>query len=151
VIPIQLGDDKDFDIIRQLLADSGFTEADIVRRFGLQDLEDFEKDTDIKQVEPSDDSAAGVLVRLFIEGRYVNEQLARARLSTAAVQAMARLGLIGSDEDEPDCIEATVALYQTAGVYIVSDRWNTPDRTPFAVSPDIVYSAIVSNAQRFPL
>jgi SAM-dependent methyltransferase len=149
VIPLQLGEDRDFDIVRELLADSGFTEAETIRRLGLEDMEDFENDTDRKQIEPFEDSAAGVLIRLFIEGRYVNEQLARAKLSTAAVQAMERLGLIGSDEDEPDCIEATVALYQTADVYIVSDRWNTPDRTPFAVSPDIVYSAIVSNAQRF--
>jgi methylase of polypeptide subunit release factors len=40
-------------------------------------------------------------------------------------------------------------LYQTADVYIASDRWNTPDRTPFVVSEDIVYSAMVANAQRF--
>lgn len=149
MIPIQPGEERDFDTIRRLLADSGFTQAETIRRLGIEDLEDFEKDTDRQQIEPFEDSAAGVLIRLFIEGRYVNEQLARARLSTAAVQAMERLGLIASDEDEPDCIEATVALYQTADVYVISDRWNTPDRAPFAVSADIVYSAIVSNAQRF--
>jgi methylase of polypeptide subunit release factors len=149
LIPIQLGSDADFETVRRLLADSNFTEAEIVRRLGLDDLEDFEKDTDREQIEPFEDSAVGLLMRLFVEGRYVSEQLARARLSTAGVQALERLGLITSDEDEPGCLEATVALYETADVLIISDRWNMPDRTPFLVSPDIVYSAVVSNAQRF--
>jgi methylase of polypeptide subunit release factors len=149
VIPIELGDDADFDTLRKLLDKSGFTEAEIIRRFGIGDIADFEDDTNREQIESYAESATGVLIRLFIEGRYVNEQLARAKLSTAALQAMERLGVITSDEDEPDCIEATVALYPTADVFITSDRWNTPDRTPFVVCPDIVYSAIVANAQRF--
>jgi SAM-dependent methyltransferase len=149
VIPIRLGDDGDFEILRTALRGAGFNEAEIARRFGLQKIADFEEDTARPQIEPFEEAAAGILTRLFVEGGYAPEDVTRSHLGNAAVDAMDRLGLIARDEDEPGTVEATVALYETVGVCTISDRWNTPDRTPFIAFPDIVYPCIVSNAQRF--
>jgi SAM-dependent methyltransferase len=146
---IQLGSAGDFGTVRDALERSGFTEAEICRRFGIASLDQFEVEADRPQMLASDTDAAGVLVRLFVEGRYTDVSLLTSLLGTDALQSMSELGMLEHDPDAPDQIAATVGLYQTSGIYIVSDRWNRPDRGPFRPAPDVVYPAIVSNTQRF--
>jgi hypothetical protein len=67
---IQLGSAEQFQIVRNTLERSGFTEAEICRRFGIETLDQYEVEADRPQVLPSDTDAAGMLVRLFVEGRY---------------------------------------------------------------------------------
>jgi methylase of polypeptide subunit release factors len=149
VSTIQLVSNDDFTNIRQALTGSGFTEREAARRLGMNHIADFENDADREQIEPYQETAVGTLIRLFIEGRFVNERLLRDRIGNGAVDAMFRAGLITMFENGDGNIGAAVALYDTVGVYIISDRWNTPDRSAFPVQPDIVYPAIVANAQNF--
>jgi hypothetical protein len=149
VIPLQLGNESDFTVARTALEDAGFNEAEIIRRFGLGKISDFEEDADREQIEAFEETAAGILTRWFVEGRYANEKVARARLGDAAVDAMQRLGMIDRDDIEPEALKSTVSMYHTAGVYTISDRWNMADRSTFTGFIDIVYPCLVSNAQRF--
>lgn len=146
---IQLGSAGQFDAVRTVLERSGFTEAEICRRFGIDSLDQFEVEADRPQVLSWENDPAGALMRLFVEGRYVDLPRLTSLLGADAVQAMSDLGLLEHDPNASEQIAATVGLYQTWGVYVVSDRWNRPDRTPFRASSDVVYPAIVSNTQRF--
>jgi methylase of polypeptide subunit release factors len=146
---IELLGEDDFALLRQTFTDCRFTESESARRLGINHIAEFENDADREQIEPYDQSGAGVLIRLFMEGRLVNEPLLRDRIGNPSVDAMHRAGLITAAESGSGDVQGTVSLYETAGVYVISDRWNTPDRTPFPVRSDIVYPAIVANAQNF--
>jgi methylase of polypeptide subunit release factors len=143
-----LGSDAEFESVRTLLDSSTYTEAEICRRFGIETLERFEEEIDRPQVMPAEDRT-GLVVRLFIEGQYVELAKLAQCIDDDTVQAMANLGLIERDPGDSERVAATVALYPSAGVYVVSDRWNRPDRAPFNPGADVVYPAIVSSAQRF--
>lgn len=146
MIPLHIGSEQDFAALRALFLDADFTAHTVERRFGLETLGHFDEDFDRAQIEPWDNSPAGVLIRIFIELHIVDEAAARSQLSPESLDALERLGLIDRTEGK---IAARAALYPTAGVWIASDLWQRPDRTPFQPQPDIVYSAIVANAYRF--
>jgi methylase of polypeptide subunit release factors len=149
LIPVHVGTDSQFALVRDVLIQSGYTEPELCRRLGINTLSEYERDTSREQYEPYEESAAGVLVRLFVDGRYAEVRIAEERLGAEALQAMSDLGLVLRNEDDLDLLLSPVSLYPTHELYIVSDRWNTPDRSPYMPVPDIVYPAIVSNAQRF--
>jgi hypothetical protein len=146
---LQIGTEEQFSALRELLRRAKYDEAQLCARFGIESLEKFEEEFDRAQVEDFEKDAAGVLIQLFVEGHWVDTALVERWFGTEALQAMADLGLIESNPDEAGQIASTVALYPTAGIWIVSDRWNLPDRSPYKPKEDVVYPAIVSNAQRF--
>jgi SAM-dependent methyltransferase len=142
-----LGTDEQFAAVRACLERAGFDEVTLCSRLGIASLENFEEDFERTQAEDHGRDAAGILIELFVEGFYVERAELVAQLGADAVAAMDGLGLlVEGDEGE---VASTVALYPTVDVWIASDRWNTPDRVPYKTPEDVVYPAIVSNAQRF--
>jgi SAM-dependent methyltransferase len=144
-----LGTDQHFQTLRGVLEHANFTEAEMCRRYGIESLEQYEIEADRDQVIPFDTDAMGVLLRLFVDGLYVPLTVLEKHISSEALEAMVSLGLIESDPSDPGQISSTVSLYPSGGVLLISDRWNHPDRRPFRPTTDVVYPAIVSNAQRF--
>lgn len=135
-----------FAVARELLTAHHFVEDEILRKLGIGQSAELEDETDREQIEPWQETGTGVLVRLFLEGRYADRATAQDRLGTAGVQALHSLGLVA---DSGDQLYAPVAMFHTAGVWGISDRWNQPDRGWFHVREDIVYSSLVANAQRY--
>lgn len=146
---LRIGSPDQFSTLRHSLELAEYDERQLCDRFGLESLEKFEEEFDRSQIESFEKDAAGILLQLFIEGHYIDVALAERRLGSAALQAMADLGLIERHPSNHHEIASTVALYPTAGVWIASDRWNRPDRSAYKPAEDVVYPAIVSNAQRF--
>ncbi|MDZ4802601.1 MAG: class I SAM-dependent methyltransferase [Bryobacteraceae bacterium] len=142
---LRIGTDAEFATVRACLESAGLDEARLCERLGIASLENFEEDFERAEMDDWEADATGVLIQLFVEGHYVDRSVAAARLGAESLTAMFALGLIEGDE----MLAATVALYPTAGVWIASDRWNSPDRTPYKTPQDVVYPSIVSNAQRF--
>jgi carbamoyltransferase len=146
---VKLGSQELFRTVREALDSAGYDEATVCRLFDIESLEHFEEEFEREQANPSDDSAAAALTRLFIQGHYVDAELLLRLLNSEALQAMADLGLLEHHPHNESEISSTVSLYPTDGVYLISDRWNRPDRSAFVPGADVVYPAIVSNAQRF--
>jgi methylase of polypeptide subunit release factors len=143
---MRVGSRKQFKDLKDFFKAANFTEDEVCRRFGIAALEEFDSVFDREQVAPHDDAASGILTRLFIEGAYVSVELAQRVLPSEAFDLFGALGLV---EQTDENLAATLALYPICNVYIASDRWKKPDRSPFLPQSDIVYSALVSNAQRF--
>jgi len=146
---LQIGTDHDFAAVRDLLIHANYHEAEFCARLGIASLSEFEEEFDRVQIDDFRKDAHGVLIQLFVEGKYVDEALARERFGEQALTAMASLGMLQRNPASDGEICSTIALYPTAGVWVASDRWNNPDREPYQAAVDIVYPAIVSNAQRF--
>ena len=146
---VKLGSPGQFEQLRELLDANDYSEAALCDRLGLESLLKFELNADTLQATGWDTDGQGLLIRLFVEGRYVPLPVAAGFFGQHAVQNLADLGLIERNPANSEEISATVNLYSTAGVYLISDRWNNPDRTSYKPPADVVYPAIVSNAQYF--
>ncbi|MBC7925567.1 MAG: hypothetical protein H7039_07910, partial [Bryobacteraceae bacterium] len=141
------GQDSHFALVRDLLERAVFTEATLCARLGISSLQNFEEEFEAAEMPSStSDDVTGILIRLFVEGHYVDGNLMERQFGVDETQAMLALGLTKNSGNK---VAASVALYPTAGVWIASDRWNSPDRTAYHTPADVVYPAIVSNAQRF--
>ena len=136
---VKISSPERFAKVRELLDSQDYTEAALCRRLGLESLLKFEAGADSVHAEGWDTDGQGLLIRLFVENRYVPVALAVEFFGEDAVQTLADLGLIERKADNEDEISATVSLYPTAGVYVISDRWNHPDRTPYKPPEDVVY------------
>src|SRR5205085_817907 len=71
--------------------------------FGIKQLSDFEDIPDRDQVEPWDKDATGVLMRLFIETRFIPEAVVREKLGDTDTDLLEELGLVhGSEENDTE-------------------------------------------------
>jgi SAM-dependent methyltransferase len=146
---ITTGTPDQFLLLRESLTAAGYVEDEVCRRFGIESLESFEIERDPQQVVPWQDQPAGILTRLFLEGRYTPHHDLQTVLGTPAVEAITELGLLEQHPSDAGQVSATVALYPVRGVYVASDRWNRPDRGVVKPASDIVYPALVPNTMRF--
>jgi SAM-dependent methyltransferase len=146
--PIEIGTDEQFAAVRAYLTAQNYTEETLCRRFGLSKISDFEGVQDREQVEPWDKEPIGVLLRLFIETRFVPETVAREVLGADILEVMEDLGLIHGNADNESEVWSPVSLVPFAGLWSVCDSWHRPDRSILAPR-DPVYAPIVSNAHRF--
>ncbi len=147
-IPIEIGTDEQFAALRRLLERENYTEDTVCKRFGIDRMSSFEDVPDREQVEPWDKDITGLLIRLFIETRFVPETKVAEMLGAESVELLETLGLVHGNADNPEEVWSPVSLVPYAGVWSVCDSWHSPDRS--VLSPrDPVYAPIVSNAHRF--
>src|SRR5439155_13634594 len=152
VIPLRLGSVADFSRVEALLRGVQFYEPNVCRVLGIASM------ADLGTVRPDqvDLTAAGsttlaLLIRLFLLIEQVpQEEVARA-IEPEAVTALVALDLLGPavTPDGAEAYGATVLLYPVAGLLIVSDRHENPDRSPFVAPADVVFPAIFAGTQRF--
>jgi SAM-dependent methyltransferase len=147
-IPIEIGTDEQFAALRHLLQRENYTEETVCKRFGIEKMSDFEDVPDRQQVEPWDKDITGLLLRLFIETRFLPETKVAEMLGAEIVELLESLGLLHENADNAEEVWAPVSLVPYAGVWSICDSWHSPDRS--LLSPrDPVYAPIVSNAHRF--
>ncbi len=93
-------------------------------------------------------SAFGTLAALFLQGKSVERDGVRQAVGDRTFELLNSLGLIEPHGSSGRCI-ATVAMYATHGLYIVSDRWCGVDGQPFQPPVDVVYPAILGTTRGF--
>jgi hypothetical protein len=123
--------------LRHFLADSGYSEAAICRRYELAHAEDFELDRRRRPRPAAPQSAAQILCDVFLAGDSVTHEAITHLLGANAVQLLDDTGLIAPVSTH--AIAATVALYPVDNLYIASDRWNCADERTFVAADDLVY------------
>jgi methylase of polypeptide subunit release factors len=133
--------------LRHFLADSGYSEAAICRRYELAHAEDFELDRRRRPRPAAPQSAAQILCDVFLAGDSVTHEAITHLLGANAVQLLDDTGLIAPVSTH--AIAATVALYPVDNLYIASDRWNCADERTFVAADDLVYPAFIPNTRLF--
>jgi SAM-dependent methyltransferase len=143
-----LGQSGLFDELRHLLLSAGYSEHYICDRFGLRRPEDFELDSKKRTPLPQVESAAAVLLKLFLCGESIGRDSVLEHLAPEEVSLLEGMGLLRTDPGA-GCYYATSALYPVEDFYVASDRWNNPDGSQLKAWEDTVYPAFIPNTRLF--
>lgn len=146
--PGRATDAQSIAVLRDLLADTGFTEQAVSARTGATSIYDF---TSIREgrVPGQAADALDVLIRLFLDGDLMDRAVTRQHLPDRALHAIERLGLLGAQANDASKQFATVLLYPTNGLWLISDLPLTAAGSPKPLPADAVYPAITENTRDF--
>ncbi|HKV51467.1 MAG TPA: class I SAM-dependent methyltransferase [Gemmatimonadaceae bacterium] len=148
--PGRVTDAQSMAALRHLLERVGFTEQAVSTRTGAKSIYDF---TSVRQgrVPGEARDALDVLIRLFLDGDAMDRALIRQYLpdSDNAVRTLERLSLLRSPPDDPSKQFATVLLYPTNDLWMISDLPSTAAGAPKPLPADAVYPAITENTRDF--
>jgi methylase of polypeptide subunit release factors len=136
-----------------MLEETPYTEAALCERYGIPSVYEFRKSNPAPAGAPAD--PLELLTRLFLESVDVDWSVVYSMLPGPAIEALQAFGFIEPDAADPRLCRATVMLYPTESLYIVSDRI-VSDRVSSGAArllphlePDVVYPAITPNTKRF--
>jgi methylase of polypeptide subunit release factors len=138
-----------FELVRNGLRAAGFNEKSICGRLGITELCDL-LSTQRKHATPLKDlDGLSLLTRLLVLGESFPREEMESVLASPVLEALERLGLAGPDPAGGSGLFCPVVLYPVGSLFIVSDRWATPDGKVFKVADDFVYPAITPNTTDF--
>jgi len=146
--PLRFGSPSSFSNVRAFLEDSGYTERAVCQRLDLTAPHEALSRGAPEESQPIHDSV-DLLIRFFLEGACVDIDTLRSFVPAKALESMTELGLVMELVSRENLYYAPVSLYPVGDLYIASDRWTNPDKSPFVPQPDIVYPAITKNTYRF--
>jgi SAM-dependent methyltransferase len=144
--PIRLGTREEFHRLREELPRLGFVQENMEGHFHLRHIAEAEFEVHAKGGGAP--SAFSTLAALFLQGKSVETDGVRQAVGDRTFELLNSLGLIEPHGSSGRCI-ATVAMYATHGLYIVSDRWCGVDGQPFQPPVDVVYPAILGTTRGF--
>jgi SAM-dependent methyltransferase len=144
--PIRLGTPEEFQVLREELARLGFVQENMEGHFHLRHLSEAEFEVHAKGSGAP--STFRLLAELFLHGKSAESEDLRVAFGERTFSLLNSLGLIEQFGPSGRCI-ASVAMYATHGLYIVSDRWCGVDGQPFQPPPDVVYPAILGTTRGF--
>lgn len=124
-MPLRLASDNDFQLVRQLLIDTGFREQPVAERLQAGSLESRD--------------ALGLLVDLFARGQPVETAVASSAFGDEALAALQALGLL---EPAGASVQATCLLYPFEDLWIASD-------SPGNSREDFVFPALSTQSRQF--
>ncbi len=98
----------------------------------------------------SDESdGLGFLIRLLLLGEPLGTKDLEPVIPASALVAMKDLGLLIEDPADNTRRCASVALYPVGRLFIVSDRWTTPEGKVPDLPEDFVFPAVTANTAQF--
>jgi SAM-dependent methyltransferase len=148
VRPFREGTRTQFRRLRSFLVREGFTGPEICKRLGLDTIHDFRAISEGRPLVPELTNPQALLLRLFLDALPVDWSVVRSLLAADDIETLETLGLLHSQNDGERC-SATVLLYPTESLYIISDRNQDPDACDVRPPADVVYPAVTRNTQRF--
>ncbi len=138
--------EADFSTLRSFLIKAAFTQSAICRRLHLPRLSAIDAELVRERESGPLECASDALIRLFLEGWPVTREDMDRCLGTDITSILSGLQLIAPHD--PDSFAATVTLYPIEDLYIVSDRYNNADGSPFQGSDDMVYQCLFPTTER---
>ena len=146
------GSDQDRAELVALLTRAGFSEAEVCRRVGIASIYDFVSRREGRTGEVVTSDALDVLIRLFMDVELLEAELVGHYLSGPEIALLQTVGLLRRFEADPRRMHATVLLYPTEGLWIVSDLNVSPEGPAHTVlNEDAVYPAITKNTRHFQM
>ncbi len=148
-IPLSFLAPERFASLRLALEEAGFTEPALCERLGVARLCDLADPGVPRPPEPLD-SAASVLIHLFLDREAAPATRVRERLGAPLFDLLGEFGLLRVHPEDPSNLLATVMLYPIRGLYIASDRdWEPETGHGRLPRPDAVFLAMTPNTHRF--
>jgi SAM-dependent methyltransferase len=147
--PFRFGTPEQFGALRDLFRRARYTHPALCERMEIGTIYDFKQTREGRSFLDEVNDAQSLCVRLFLDAEDVSWSLVRSFLSAPDLALLEHFGLVETPEYAPDHCTATVLLYPTEELLIVSDRNVDPERSRVAPPADVVYPAITKNTQRF--
>ncbi len=154
-LPLRLGSREEFARLRSLLTEASFDEPTICRTLKLEAMDK------LGAINPqeADLAAAGsetlaLLIRMFLFLEVARRAEVERLIDPATLRCLVALDLLRPGQFElpsgsEEVYYSSVLLYPVAGLLIASDRYKSPDGSPFVPPPDAVFPAIYSGTLRF--
>jgi SAM-dependent methyltransferase len=149
VHPLNIGPSVLFRELRAFLTDSYYSEAAVCKRLGLDSSQDYLTLRPNLASPRSIEDPLDLVVRLFLIGEMVSNDELEKWAPLPVLDAMRGLGLVARHSRQAENWYATTALYPAYGIYLVSDRWSSPDNAPIEMAADVVYPAVTINTAHF--
>jgi SAM-dependent methyltransferase len=151
-LPLRFGTDAEFAALRRSLLEHGYTEEAVCARMEIPSLYLYKTIREGRTDRHLVADALDVLIRVFLDGEAVPRPRVDDLLGPGTVDVLTALGLLAAHPTHPDRYAATVQLYPTQGLHVVSDLGPSapgvlPPDDPLAI--DVVYSAITENTGNF--
>jgi SAM-dependent methyltransferase len=147
--PIRLGAPQQFATLRDYLLSAQYTEPEICRRLGIASIYEYRPGSQGRAADPDLRDPLDVLIRLLLHGEAVGSDAVRAHVPADALGAMRELGLLVPGSESDETCAASVLLYPTESLFIISDLMSGGGDRPSVPAVDAVYPAITRNTQTF--
>lgn len=149
VPPLTIGPPVLFRRLRAFLTDSYYSEAAVCQRLGIERPQDYLTLRPSPAAPRCIQDPLDLVARLFLIGEMVKSLELEQWVPLPVIETMRGLGLIARHSREPETWYATTALYPAHGLYLVSDRWSSPEDAPIEMAADVVYPAVTVNTGHF--
>jgi SAM-dependent methyltransferase len=146
---LRLEQSPHFDFLRDYLRSSEFNEKSICCRVGMAGLNEFFSNDRARVTLSGESDGLGFLIRLFLLGEPLGLKDLVPVIPARALEAMKDLGLLIEDPADHARVCASVALYPVGGLFVVSDRWTTPEGNTPDLPDDFVFPAMTANTSQF--
>jgi len=138
-----------FAFLRDFLSASEFYEESICPRAGMSGLNEFISKDRARVTLSGESDRLGFLIRLFLLGEPLGVKDLESVFPASTLEAMKDLGLLVEDPAGQARAWASVALYPVGRLFIISDRWSTPEGSVPDLPDDFVFPAITPNTSQF--
>jgi SAM-dependent methyltransferase len=147
----EMGTPEQFSALREHLTQCGFNQEGVCVRLGLESPDELDLSTlsNHPPVKRKASDSLDALIVLFILGEFLPTAEAVSFFPGAIWDVLVQTGLVSLDAADADRCFGTVALYPIRDLFIASDRWNNPDRSPRQSFADIVYPSMTRGAREF--
>lgn len=147
----EIGTAPQFAALHNFLRDADYSETQLCKELHLPTAEalDIISLPDSLAEGITSDGPLRTLINLLLLGALVPVSEAEQQFPGSVWAAMNALGLIEEDSKDRKMCFASVALYPIGDLFIISDRWTNPDRTPKQSFQDIVYPALTKSTREF--
>ena len=136
--------------MRRLLTAADFTARGVCQRVGIESVYDFRSIREGRKTAVETRDRLDLLIRLFMDVELIDLSEVREVLSPDAVYTLESLGLLSPYRSDPSRCHATVLLYPTASLWIISDLNVSPaGPAETSIPEDAVYPAITGNTRHF--
>src|SRR5690349_5833605 len=146
--PFRLGTSEQFARLRELFVRTGFEETPLCARAGVATIHDFPRPEGRNSFKDVTDPQS-LFVRLYLDGENVPRGLIESILAADDLDVLEGLGLIHAVPHEPGMCTGSIAIYPIEELYIASDRRFRFESTNQVPPPDVVFSPMTRETQRF--
>ncbi len=135
--------------LRALLARLGYTQAAAWARMGCEPVGVYRNPVDDGRDPMQLNDALDACIRLFMDGEGLSRPILSDLMGAEALALLAAIGLVESVPGDDAMLRATVQLYPTQDLYVVSDRHFDGRVSSEVVTNDVVYPAITYTVARY--
>jgi len=141
----RVGSDADFAALRELLAHAHYTERGLSQRLNAPNIGDYKTPPSFELAARPVSDALDVLILLFCDGVYVEQDVIARLIPGPGLAAMENLDLLAGEGSR----YATVAILPVGPILTICDRSDAPDMSPCTWPADVVYPATIANSREF--